>query len=121
MRSFIALSSPMDPLSIKASVARYEAFLRQALGNDLVKDDLDEKHTKMRKSPFQFLRATCWRWAETAPLLCPDLAEAPNVLAIGDAHIENFGSGTMRRDASSGAPMISTRPHKRLTPTISCA
>jgi Uncharacterized protein conserved in bacteria (DUF2252) len=81
----------MNPLAIKASVARYEAFLRESLGDDLVKDDLDTKHDKMRKSPFLFLRATCWRWAETAHTLCPDLKDAPRVLALGDAHLENFG------------------------------
>ena len=61
------------------------------LGKELIVDDSDEKHRKMKKSPFSFLRATCWRWAETAAELCPDLANAPKVLSTGDAHIENFG------------------------------
>jgi hypothetical protein len=77
--------------SIKASVKAYEAWLTAALGGDLVEADLNEKHDKMRKGPFPFLRATYWRWAETIFETCPDLASAPPVLAIGDTHVENFG------------------------------
>lgn len=77
--------------SIKASAKAYEAWLAAALGGDLVEADLAEKHDKMRKDPFPFLRATYWRWAETVFEVCPDLASAPPVLAIGDTHVENFG------------------------------
>lgn len=77
--------------SIKASAKAYEAWLGAALGGDLVEADLAEKHDKMRKGPFPFLRATYWRWAETIFETCPDLASAPPVLAIGDTHVENFG------------------------------
>jgi hypothetical protein len=77
--------------SIKASTKAYEAWLAAALGGDLVEADLAEKHDKMRKGPFAFLRATYWRWAETILETCPDLASAPPVLAIGDTHVENFG------------------------------
>jgi len=45
----------------------------------------------MKKSAFIFLRATCWRWAETAHEICPELVSAPNVDSVGDAHVENFG------------------------------
>jgi hypothetical protein len=77
--------------SIKASVKAYEAWLRATLGGDLVESDLDKKHGRMRDGAFPFLRATYWRWAETILDLCPDLAAAPPVLAIGDTHVENFG------------------------------
>lgn len=77
--------------SINASARAYEAWLRAALGGDLVEADLDEKHDKMRKGPFPFLRATYWRWAQTILDICPELATAPPVLAVGDAHVENFG------------------------------
>ena len=46
----------------------------------------------MRDSAFAFLRATYWRWAETILEVCPDLANAPAVLAVGDTHLENFGT-----------------------------
>jgi hypothetical protein len=78
-------------ISIKASAKAYEAWLAAALGGDLVQADLADKHDKMRKGPFPFLRATYWRWAETILEVCPDLATAPPVLAIGDTHVENFG------------------------------
>ncbi|WP_165191124.1 DUF2252 family protein [Caulobacter soli] len=78
-------------MSIKASVKAYEAWLAAALGGDLVEADLVEKHRKMEKGPFPFLRATYWRWAETVGDVCPDLMSAPPVLAIGDTHVENFG------------------------------
>lgn len=77
--------------AIKASAKAYEAWLGAALGGDLVEADLAEKHEKMRSGPFPFLRATYWRWAETVFEVCPDLASAPPVLAIGDTHVENFG------------------------------
>jgi hypothetical protein len=78
-------------ISIRASVAAYEAWLAERLGGDLVAADLDNKHRKMAKSAFVFLRATCFRWAETVPSLCPELSSAPVVDAVGDAHVENFG------------------------------
>lgn len=81
-----------DIQPIKASVEVYEGWMRAQLGEDLVASDLERKHEKMRESPFVFLRATYWRWAETMPLVCPELADAPNVLAIGDIHVENFGT-----------------------------
>jgi hypothetical protein len=59
---------------------------------DVVKPDLKLKHKRMAKSPFLFLRATYFRWARKIEELLPDLAEAPQVLAAGDAHIENFGT-----------------------------
>jgi len=78
--------------TIKASARAYESWLRAQIGPDFVTDDLDEKHRKMREGPFAFLRATYWRWAETILEICPDLAGAPEILAIGDTHLENFGT-----------------------------
>jgi hypothetical protein len=46
----------------------------------------------MKANVFLFLRGTYYRWAELWPQVCPDLAKAPNVLAVGDLHIENFGT-----------------------------
>ena len=79
-------------LDIHRSTKRYEAWLRKALRGSLVAKDLHRKHKKMRKDAFSFLRATYWRWAETVLEACPDLAPAPGVLAIGDIHLENFGT-----------------------------
>jgi hypothetical protein len=46
----------------------------------------------MKKSAFLFLRATYFRWAKKIEEICPELAGAPPVLAVGDAHLENFGT-----------------------------
>src|SRR5512144_2503666 len=78
-------------MTILQSVARYETWLRAQLGPDIVEKDLDEKHRKMRDSPFVFLRATYWRWAETILRICDDLASAPVVIGVGDIHLENYG------------------------------
>ncbi len=58
-------------ISFKSSVAAYEARLRATFGRALRRDDLDLKHQRMRRDPFLFLRATCWRWAQAAGELCP--------------------------------------------------
>lgn len=76
---------------IRFSVRDYEAWLRERLGDAFVPADLKAKHEKMEESAFLFLRATCWRWAETAHEICPDLAGAPGIASVGDAHIGNFG------------------------------
>ncbi|PYX50931.1 MAG: hypothetical protein DMG79_04555, partial [Acidobacteria bacterium] len=59
---------------------------------DLVKKDLQIKHVNMKAGIFPFLRATFYRWAQVWPDTCPDLAKAPHVLAVGDLHVENFGT-----------------------------
>jgi len=79
-------------MNIMESTAAYEKWLRDKLGNELVKKDIAAKHDKMGDSPFPFLRATYWRWAETILDVCPELADAPQVLAVGDIHLENYGT-----------------------------
>ena len=46
----------------------------------------------MAADAFSFLRATYYRWAEIWPEELPELADAPRVLAIGDLHVENYGT-----------------------------
>jgi hypothetical protein len=46
----------------------------------------------MAQSPFPFLRATFYRWVQLWPQVCPELANAPAVLGVGDLHVENFGT-----------------------------
>jgi hypothetical protein len=77
---------------IHASARSYEDWLHRQLRGDLVEKDLERKHAKMREDSFSFLRATYWRWAETVLEVCPETAEAPSVLAVGDIHLENFGT-----------------------------
>jgi hypothetical protein len=76
--------------SIKQDLVAYEKWLGEQC--DVVAADLDLKHRRMRKSGFDFLRATYFRWALTIETLCRRLASAPQVLCIGDIHIENYGT-----------------------------
>jgi hypothetical protein len=68
----------------------YESWLAKQC--DVVKRDLKKKHKRMSESPFRFLRATYFRWARKIEELLPALADTPQVLAVGDAHLENFGT-----------------------------
>jgi hypothetical protein len=79
-------------VDILQSTRDYEAWLKKQLGDDVVEADLQRKHAKMKSGGFAFLRATYWRWSETILDICPDLSLAPQVLAIGDTHLENFGT-----------------------------
>jgi hypothetical protein len=59
---------------------------------NLIRSDVNLKHRNMALAPFAFLRGTFYRWAQWWPLICPELAGAPQVLAVGDLHVENFGT-----------------------------
>jgi len=77
-------------MNIRKATERYEAWLGRHLR--ILEDDLELKHRAMRSQPFPFLRATYYRWAQVFPEVCPDLAKAPRALAVGDLHVENFGT-----------------------------
>jgi hypothetical protein len=82
----------MPVTHIKAANAAFEKWLRAELKGDVVEADLRTKSGKMSAAPFPFLRSTYWRWAETILEVCPKLRDAPQVLAVGDIHLENFGT-----------------------------
>jgi hypothetical protein len=82
----------MAPANIRAANKDYEKWLRSELNGNVVEKDLARKWQKMSAGPFPFLRATYWRWAETIFDICPALEAAPTVLAVGDIHLENFGT-----------------------------
>ena len=77
-------------MNINRATREYETWLGEHL--TLVPDDLTSKHTKMADALFPFLRATFYRWAQEWPRVCVALAGAPAVLAVGDVHVENFGT-----------------------------
>ena len=58
----------------------------------LLPADIQKKHQAMAEDVFPFLRATFYRWMQLWPEVCPDEARAPRVLAVGDLHVENFGT-----------------------------
>lgn len=68
----------------------YERWLRDRCA--VVPSDLRVKHRLTAESPFVFLRGTFYRWMQLWPKVCEDLARTPRVLAVGDLHIENFGT-----------------------------
>ena len=74
-----------------AATASYEHWLEQHL--TLLPHDLELKHQQMAAGAFPFFRATFYRWmqlwfAGTAAAA----TKAPAVLAVGDLHVENFGT-----------------------------
>jgi hypothetical protein len=77
-------------MNIVKATQRFE----QSLGKrtTIVRADLRLKHRRMAESAFPFLRATFYRWMQVWPEVCPDLAKAPRLLAVGDLHVENFGT-----------------------------
>lgn len=77
-------------MSFRNDNKAYETWLHRQC--DVVKSDLDYKHGLMRESAFVFLRATYFRWARKIGDWCPELMDAPRVLAVGDLHLENFGT-----------------------------
>jgi hypothetical protein len=79
-----------ESIDIRTATARYEQWL--ATYTPLVNRDVRLKHERMSASPFVFLRATFYRWLQLWPTICAAVADAPKVIAVGDLHIENFGT-----------------------------
>jgi uncharacterized protein DUF2252 len=77
-------------MNVVKATRQFEHWLGQR--TTIVKQDLRLKHVRMKEAVFMFLRATYYRWAQIWPEVCPDLAKAPQVLAVGDLHVENFGT-----------------------------
>ncbi|MGH9387653.1 MAG: DUF2252 family protein [Vicinamibacterales bacterium] len=77
-------------MNVVDATRSYESWLSKQTA--VVKTDLREKHARMDKSPFEFLRATFYRWVQLWPTACPHHAEAPTILGVGDLHLENFGT-----------------------------
>jgi hypothetical protein len=75
---------------IRASTSAYERWMASTI--DVVPIDLRRKHELMREGPFIFLRGTFYRWAERFPVVCAKVAGAPRIMAVGDLHVENFGT-----------------------------
>jgi len=77
-------------MRVTEATARYETWLARHL--TLIAADLKLKHQQMRSAPFPFFRATYYRWAQTWEEICGAAARAPKALAVGDLHVENFGT-----------------------------
>jgi uncharacterized protein (DUF2252 family) len=77
-------------MNIHKSTATYEAWLGEQI--PLLRADLALKHQAMHDAVFPFMRATFYRWAQSYPRVCENLMDAPEVLGVGDLHVENFGT-----------------------------
>jgi len=77
------------PAIIEAT-KNFEAWL--ARRTTIVPGDLKFKHDQMSADVFLFMRATFYRWIQRWQVDCPAAAQSPSVLAVGDLHIQNFGT-----------------------------
>ena len=77
-------------MNIIKATRDFERWLAKQI--PLVRRDVALKHQHMAESPFAFFRATFYRWLQLWHANCVDVAVAPKVLAVGDLHIENFGT-----------------------------
>ncbi len=79
-----------EMMGIAKATRAYEAWLAKHIR--LLPADLQRKHQAMAQDAFPFFRATFYRWMQLWPKVCPEAARAPQVLAVGDLHVENFGT-----------------------------
>jgi Uncharacterized protein conserved in bacteria (DUF2252) len=77
-------------MTIQQATQDYERWL--AHFTEIVPEDLAAKHQKMAPTVFPFLRATFFRWTQLFSRQCKNLSGSPLVLAVGDLHVENFGT-----------------------------
>jgi hypothetical protein len=77
-------------MKITKATNRYEAWIERHLR--ILGEDLKLKHQEMRSGPFPYFRATYYRWAQVWASVCGKAARAPRALAVGDLHVENFGT-----------------------------
>ncbi|MEK6410599.1 MAG: DUF2252 family protein [Acidobacteriota bacterium] len=82
---------PKGPNSFDDATNQYRIWLGRKI---TITDDEWDKRTKRiaESSPFEYLRATFYRWSQWWPKVCEELNDAPLVLGIGDLHVENFGT-----------------------------
>jgi hypothetical protein len=77
-------------MRIAKATQDYETWLRKRI--TLLPADLKRKHAAMREDVFPFLRATFYRWMQVWPEVAAEENSVPKVLAVGDLHVENFGT-----------------------------
>ncbi len=88
----------MNKPQFQSATERYERWLREQ--TPIIDRDLRSKYRKMRKEGvFTFFRGTFYRWVDLWEGKRKELREngvlirkAPEILSVGDLHIENFGT-----------------------------
>ena len=58
----------------------------------VVESQLRDKHDRMKQDLFTFFRGTFYRWAQLWAGMAPELRGAPKVVAVGDLHLDSFGT-----------------------------
>ena len=77
-------------MNIQKATQSYERWLSKYL--NLIPADLQKKHEAMAADTFPYFRATFYRWMQLWDERKEPWAHAPEVLAVGDLHVENFGT-----------------------------
>ena len=81
---------PRRVMNIQKATQSYERWLAKYL--TIVPADLKKKHEEMAAAEFPYFRATFYRWMQLWDERKEPWAQAPKVLAVGDLHVENFGT-----------------------------
>lgn len=81
---------PSSQMDIGAATISYEKWMHGC--TTVITSDLRAKHEQMKESLFLFMRGTYYRWAQLWPSVCAELCGAPQVLAVGDLHVNSFGT-----------------------------
>lgn len=81
-------------MTVSELTREYEAWLAGVIPRPLVASDLTYKHTLLSdpNDSFPFFRGTYYLWVKRWAEAAGPLANVPRVLAVGDIHVENFGS-----------------------------
>ena len=77
-------------MDIRTATRSYEEWMHDC--GPVIEQHLQRKHAKMKKDPFQFFRGCYYRWAQMWAEICPECAHAPQVLAVGDLHVDSYGT-----------------------------
>jgi uncharacterized protein (DUF2252 family) len=77
-------------MNIHQATASYEKWVSSCIPLD--RPGLSFKHKQMALGLFPFFRATFYRWVQVWREVSGEAAFAPSLLAVGDLHLENFGT-----------------------------
>ncbi len=77
-------------MNFHQATTSYEKWVASSIPLD--RHALSFKHKQMALGLFPFFRATFYRWVQVWREVAGEAAIAPQLLAVGDLHLENFGT-----------------------------
>ena len=77
-------------MNIHQATTSYEKWVASCIPLD--RQAISYKHQQMTLDLFPFFRATFYRWVQIWREVCGSAAIAPQLLGVGDLHLENFGT-----------------------------